>query len=158
MIANCRMSRFAFLGVLVATMLAAFSAVAPVQAGPVYTGFSSGIALDGHDAGSYFEAGEPVKGSAEFTAKHNGATWHFASAANRDAFAANPEKYAPQYGGHCAWAASKGYVAKGSPDAWKIVDGKLYLNYDQAVQQRWASDIPGNISKADKTWPTVKTD
>ena len=72
-----------------------------------------------------------------------------------DLFAADPEKYAPQYGGYCAWAVSQGYTASTDPEAWKIVDGKLYLNYSKSVQQTWEQDIPGNIAAGDGNWPKV---
>ena len=81
--------------------------------------------------------------------------WHFASAENRDRFAASPERYAPQYGGYCAWAVSQGYTASGDPLQWKIVDDKLYLNYDSEVQKKWLKDIPGLITKANQNWPAV---
>ena len=84
-----------------------------------------------------------------------GATWRFSTEANRDAFAANPEKYAPQYGGYCAYAVSEGYTASTTPEAWKIVDGKLYLNYSKDVQKIWEQDIPGRIANGDKNWPKV---
>jgi hypothetical protein len=87
-----------------------------------------------------------------------GATWRFASAEHRDRFAVDPERYAPQYGGYCAWAVSQGYTAKIDPAAWKIVDDKLYLNYSKDVQSQWSSDIPGNIAKADANWPGIKAD
>ena len=70
-------------------------------------------------------------------------------------FAANPEKYAPQYGGYCAWAVSQGYTASTDPEAWKIVDGKLYLNYSKSVQLTWEQDAAGNIAAADENWLTV---
>ena len=113
------------------------------------------VAIAGADPVAYFTDSAYVPGTSEFSHEWSGATWHFASAENRDAFAANPEQYAPQYGGFCAWAVSQGYSAAVDPEAWKIVDGKLYLNYDQNVQARWARDIPGNIAKADTNWPEV---
>jgi hypothetical protein len=82
-----------------------------------------------------------------------GATWQFASADSRDSFAADPRKFAPQYGGYCAWAVSRGYTADTDPEAWKIIDGKLYLNYSKSVQRKWETDIPGNVAKADGNWP-----
>ncbi|MBC8010557.1 MAG: YHS domain-containing protein [Burkholderiales bacterium] len=121
---------------------------------PVYTTWG-GLAIKGQDPVAYFVESKPVKGSADFTHDWNGAQWRFASAANRDAFAAAPEKYAPQFGGYCAWAVSQGYTAGIDPDAWKIVDGKLYLNYDLKVQKTWEKDIPGNIAKAEKSWPEI---
>lgn len=114
-----------------------------------------GTAIDGTDPVAYFTEGRPVEGSSSFTHEWNGATWRFASAANRDAFAAEPEKYAPQYGGYCAWAVAQGYTASTNPEAWKIVDGKLYLNFDRNVQGKWEKDIPGFISSADANWPKV---
>ena len=84
-----------------------------------------------------------------------GAAWRFANAANRDAFAADPEAYAPQFGGYCAWAVSEGYTASTVPEAWRIVDGKLYLNYSRRIQSRWERDIPGNIARGTANWPDL---
>ena len=112
-------------------------------------------AIRGYDPVAYFTEGKPVKGKAEFTHQWKGATWRFASAANRDRFAAAPEKYAPQYGGYCAYGVASGYAVKTEPDAWSVVDGKLYLNYDRSVQASWVKDIPGYIRKADANWPAV---
>ncbi|MEL6449657.1 MAG: YHS domain-containing (seleno)protein [Pseudomonadota bacterium] len=120
---------------------------------PVYS--DDGVAVDGSDVVAYFTDGAPIKGSAEFTHYWNGATWQFVSAANRDAFAADPAAYAPQYGGYCAYAVSEGYTAPTSPDAWRIVDGKLYLNFNRRIQRRWERDIPGRITSADANWPRV---
>jgi YHS domain-containing protein len=115
-----------------------------------------GVAINGTDPVAYFQEGRPVQGSAEFSHQWMNATWHFSSAANRDLFAANPERYAPQYGGFCAWAVAEGYSAPTVPEAWRIVDGKLYLNFDTNIQRRWEGDIPGNIARADQNWPEVK--
>ena len=112
-----------------------------------------GVALKGYDSVAYFTEGKAAEGLSEFEAEWMGAKWHFASARNRDLFASEPDKYAPQYGGYCSWAVSHGYTAKGDPEAWKIVDGKLYLNYNQEVRARWEQDIPGFISKGDENWP-----
>jgi YHS domain-containing protein len=114
-----------------------------------------GIAIAGADPVAYFTAGDYVPGTSDFTHEWNGVTWQFASAENRDTFAADPENYAPQYGGYCAWAVSEGYTAPVDPTAWKIVDGKLYLNYDAKIQARWEKDIPGNIAEANANWPAV---
>jgi YHS domain-containing protein len=121
----------------------------------VYTGFFSKTALGGYDPVAYFEQQMPAKGSTEVTHDYNGVQWRFASAAHRDLFAAKPEAYAPQYGGYCAWAVAEGYTASGDPMFWKVVGGKLYVNYDGEVQKRWEKDIPGFIAKADKNWPSV---
>ena len=84
-------------------------------------------------------------------------TWRFASDKNRDLFKDEARGYAPQYGGYCAWAVSRGYTAKGDPRYWKVVGGKLYLNYDAGVQKDWEKDIPGNIAKGDRNWPRCST-
>lgn len=138
------------LGLLVAT---AASAVAPVN-----KTLLGSLAVDGYDAVAYFTDGKPVEGSKQFTHEWNGATWRFASAAHRDLFTADPAKYAPQYGGYCAWAVSNNYTADADPEAWAIVDGKLYLNYDAKVQGKWQRDVPGNIAKADANWPKLRGD
>ena len=114
-----------------------------------------GQAILGTDPVAYFTQNSPVAGKSEFTYDWSGATWLFATQENRDLFAANPEKYAPQYGGFCAWAVSQGSTAPIDPQAWKIVDGKLYLNFNKGIQSRWEQDIPGNIAKANSNWPGV---
>jgi hypothetical protein len=122
---------------------------------PVYTGTFSNTAVGGYDPVAYFTEGKPVKGDKAFSLDHAGVQWRFASAQNRDAFAAAPDRYAPQYGGYCAWAVSQGYTASGDPQYWKIEGGKLYLNYDASVQKKWEQDIPGFITKANQNWPAV---
>jgi hypothetical protein len=116
---------------------------------------NSGLALRGYDPTAYFLKGQPVKGSPEFTHEWMGAKWRFASAEARDSFVNHPLKYAPQYGGYCAWAVSQNYTANADPEAWKIVDGKLYLNYNKSVQNKWQMDVTGNVSKADANWPQL---
>jgi len=120
---------------------------------PVYA--EGGLAVDGTDVVAYFTEGRPVAGDPAFTHDWRGVTWRFASAANRDAFAAEPERYAPQYGGYCAWAVSEGYTASTVPEAWRIVEGKLSLNYPRRIQRRWERDIPGRIAAGDANWPAV---
>ena len=121
----------------------------------VYIESKSGLAIRGTDPVAYFTQGRPVKGSSQFEYKWQGATWRFSSAENKNLFASNPEAYAPQYGGYCAKALSEGNVVSSDPNAWKIVDGKLYLNYSPQVQRQWLRDVPGNIAKADARWPNV---
>lgn len=111
------------------------------------------IAIQGFDPVAYFTKGQPVKGQPALEYEWNGATWRFSSEQSREEFKKSPEQYAPQFGGYCSWAVSRGYTAKIDPDAWKIVDGKLYLNYSKGVQKQWEADIPGNIEKANKNWP-----
>ena len=139
---------------LIVCAVVTLTAIAFATVDPVNKSFT-GTALKGYDAVAYFKAGRPVKGSDEFRHDWNGAKWYFASAENRDEFARNPEKYAPQYGGYCSWAVSRGYTANIDPEAWKIVGGKLYLNYNKDVQKMWEADVPGNIRKADENWPKL---
>ena len=115
-----------------------------------------GVAIDGYDPVAYFVDGKPVRGLTEYEQTWNGARYRFASAANRDRFANSPESFAPQYGGFCAYAVSRGYTADIDPAAWSIVDGKLYLNYSIRVQRTWEGDAAGNIRKADANWPTLR--
>lgn len=113
------------------------------------------IAIRGADPVAYFTESRYVPGSADYTYDWAGATWRFSSTKNRDLFAENPERYAPQYGGFCAWAVAEGYTAPVDPNAWEVVDSKLYLNYDTRIQRRWQRDIPGNIARANENWPSV---
>ncbi len=113
-------------------------------------------AINGYDAVAYFNVGKPVKGSAEFSVAYKGATWLFATKVNADLFKASPEKFEPRYGGYCAFGCSRGYKAKTNPDAWTIVDGKLYLNYNTDVRDTWNKDQQGYIKKADSNWPKIK--
>jgi YHS domain-containing protein len=112
-----------------------------------------GVAVRGTDVVAYFDEGRPVPGRADITHAWGGATWRFASAANRDRFAADPERYAPAYGGFCAYAVSEGYTAPIDPAAWRVVDGRLFLNYDRGTQRIWERDIPGRIARGDANWP-----
>lgn len=117
---------------------------------------TSAGAIKGYDPVGYFNLGKPVKGNASFTFRWNDADWHFVSQKNLDAFKASPEKYAPQFGGYCAYGVFDNHKASTDPDAWTIVDGKLYLNYNTDVKTLWGKDMAGNIKKANELWPTVK--
>lgn len=139
--------------VIAAPVLGSVASVAFAQTPRIYA--EDGIAIDGTDAVAYFMQGAPVAGRNDLIHDWMGATWRFASEENRNAFAADPTAYAPQYGGYCAWAVSEGYTASTTPEAWKIVDGKLYLNYSRRIQRRWERDIPGRIAAADANWPLV---
>lgn len=139
-----------------ATPLAlATSPLAFAQGEPAYYN-EGGIAIDGSDAVAYFTVGAPTMGSPTITHDWGGVTWQFASEENRALFAADPEAYAPQYGGYCAWAVARGYLAPTIPEAWTIVDGKLYLNATLRIQRRWERDIPGFIAQAEENWPGLK--
>ena len=141
-----------------ATLLLALSATAAADKAAVYTSLFSSTALKGYDAVAYFEQDAAVRGDDDYAYEWNGAKWLFSSAEHRDAFIADPERYAPQYGGYCAWAVSQGYTASGDPEVWAIVDGKLYVNYDKKIGERWQKDTAGFIKAADANWPRVLGD
>jgi hypothetical protein len=144
-------TRRAFLAV--AILLCAAPAAAAQE--KLFTGLLQGVAVGGHDPVAYFTEGRSRLGSAAISATHGGATWRFVDEANRAAFLADPAKFAPQFGGHCSWAAAEGYLAKGDPAHWRIVEGKLYLKYDASIKRRWERDIPGFIRKGDANWPKI---
>lgn len=121
---------------------------------PVFSTYLGG-AIRGYDPVAYHTEGKPVAGKRAHRVEWKGATWSFASAENKALFEGDPEKYAPRYGGYCAWAVSQGYTASIDPDAWSIVEGKLYLNYSLGVRDQWSHDIPGNIAKGDVNWPKL---
>ena len=141
---------FAAIATVALSITAAFA-----RSPEVYTGTFSSLAVGGYDAVAYFKQGKPVSGSAQFTMEWKGATWRFASKENLEAFRANPNAYAPQFGGYCAWAVAHGYTASGDPLVWKLVDGRLYLNYDRDVQSQWEKDIPRYIADGNKNWPSA---
>jgi YHS domain-containing protein len=114
-----------------------------------------GQAIRGYDPVAYFTDGKPVEGKPEFSTPYQGAVWRFASAEHRDLFKADPAKYAPQYGGYCAYAVSHGKTAPIDPQAWKIVYGKLYLNKSSSIKKDWEEDIPGHIRRGDLNWPKI---
>lgn len=114
-------------------------------------------AIRGYDPVSYFTDSVPQKGKAEITVDYKSAKWHFVSTKNAELFKADPEKYIPQFGGYCAFGMSRGYKAETQPDAWTIVDGKLYLNYNTKVREEWNKKQAELISKAAANWVTVKT-
>ncbi|MEO6722963.1 MAG: YHS domain-containing (seleno)protein [Ferruginibacter sp.] len=115
-----------------------------------------GKAINGYDAVAYFTESKPVQGKDELVYSWNNARWYFSSQQNLDSFKVVPEKYAPQYGGYCAYGLSEGHKAPTSPIAWTIVDGKLYLNYNSDVLKLWSKDRLERIEKADKNWPEIK--
>jgi YHS domain-containing protein len=123
------------------------------QAGDLFE--SDGLALRGYDPVAYVEKNAPTRGKAEHAFEYKGSKFLFESAANRDKFAASPQQYAPQYGGFCALGTANGYKVSTQPDAFKVVDGKLYFNYDRKVLELWSKDIPGYVTKADANWPEV---
>lgn len=110
-------------------------------------------AISGYDAVSYFSESGPVKGSRKFKTNYMDAEWRFATQQNLDTFLQAPEKYAPQYGGYCAWAVSNGSTAKSDPLQWHIHEDKLYLNYNADIKSKWETDKLNHIEQANKNWP-----
>jgi YHS domain-containing protein len=146
--------------ILTALLVAAASiTLAPLPAladqALVYTRLLSRVAVGGYDPVAYFTDGRPVRGTTEHRMTYRGYEYRFSSAGHLAAFRANPTRYLPQFGGYCAWAVSQGYTASADPTNWRIVDGKLYLNYNDEVQRRWEQDIPGHIRRANANWPGV---
>ncbi len=126
-----------------------------LAAGVELNASSTGLALQGYDPVAYFTVGEPTKGNWTITATHNDATYRFASEEHKAAFLADPEAYLPQYGGYCAFGAAMGFKFDGDPNYWRVVDGELFLNISQDVQERWVTDIPGFIQRADTNWTDI---
>jgi YHS domain-containing protein len=116
---------------------------------------SNGVAIKGYDPVAFFKDSKPVRGKDDLRFEYKGSTFAFANADNRAAFAADPEKYAPQYGGYCAFGTTRGYKADIDPAAFTVVDGRLYLNYNAQVQKEWSADLARFIRQADQRWPTV---
>lgn len=115
-----------------------------------------GTAIRGYDPVAYFTDNKAVKGDDRFSFEWKNAVWHFANGENLAAFKSDPQKYAPQYGGYCAYGTSEGHKAPTNPDAWTIINNKLYFNYNKNVQSMWKKDTEGNIQKAEKNWPLIK--
>ncbi len=142
----------------------AFGAVALTTAAPAFAydenstasvNVERGVALKGHDPVAYFTAGKPTRGDAKYAATYQGATYHFASAANQRLFESSPAKYAPQYGGFCAMGAAIGKKLDVDPASFKVVNGKLYLNVNADIFKKWSEDVPGHIRAADQNWPAL---
>lgn len=148
---------------LLATLSAIYSAnLTPafaaneINTSPGLTDSGAPLALHGFDPVAFFVEGKPVHGDAEYSATHDGAAYYFASKKNLEAFEANPSKYAPAYGGYCAYGVSVGKKFDGNPNFWKIVDGKLYLNLNADIAKAFEKDVPGAIKNADGYWPDIE--
>lgn len=142
------------LAIVVATFsLGASPAFAQKQA--VYTKALSRVGVGGYDPVAYFTDGRAVRGDAAHGVTYQGYEYRFSSADHAAMFKADPARYLPQYGGYCAWAVSQGYTASADPKAWRVVGGKLYLNYNADIQRRWEKDVAGHISSANANWPKV---
>ncbi len=155
------MNRFTY---TIAAAATAIGFAGAAWAGPQYVD-DTGFAVSGYDVVAYFSLPqsavgtaqpEGVPGKANITAEYNGATFAFSTEANRDAFVANPAKYAPQFDGHCAYGVSKGGKVPANPNLWRVVDGKLYLNITKNVVGFWEEDIPGNINLAGNNWADLE--
>ncbi len=138
-----------------AALLGGATGIVPAHAGkpPVFA--TDGVAIHGYDPVAYFTMSKPLEGDAAITSVLDGATFRFASAGHKELFDADPERYAPKYGGYCAYAVSKGATATTVPEAWSIHDGRLYLNYSTGVHRTWLKDVAGNVRRADANWPGV---
>lgn len=140
---------------LLLASLAGLSVSRAVEAAEPQVFSARGVAINGYDPVAYFTESRPVRGKSDFQITWKDATWMFASARNLAAFESDPTRHAPRYGGYCAYAVSRGYVARTDPAAWRIHDGRLYLNYSLNVRAIWSRDIPGNIARANANWPRV---
>lgn len=114
-----------------------------------------GLALEGYDPVAFFTDGKPIRGSAEYTARYLGAEYRFAAEEHRASFVADPAKYAPQFGGFCAYGISRGHAVSVEIDTWQIIEGRLVLNYDQGVKRKFDADRVGNLRLADEKWPGI---
>ena len=145
------------------TMLAVVAAAIPTSvpaattAAPEISVEADHLAARGYDVTAYFIQGKPVRGSKSHQLRYKGATWRFASADSLAKFKAEPAAYEPQFGGYCAWAVSQGYIAPGDPEQWKIVDGKLYLNFNARAKELWEADQEDAIRRGRTNWPKVLT-
>lgn len=133
-------------------MLLAFSHLASAVE-PINTTWIGNLAIEGYDTVAYFTQNQPVEGKKEFQLEWHGANWRFSSMEHLELFKADPEKYAPQYGGYCAWAVSKNATADIDPTQFTVLNGKLYLNYNATVQSKWLPEKERRIELADQYWP-----
>ena len=137
------------------TILAAFILLnAHAQRSQVY--IADGKAIKGYDPVAFFTASKPVRGQDSLMLQWNGAVWYFADRKNLESFKAAPEKYAPRYGGYCAYGTAQGHKAPTEVETWSILDGKLYFNYNQKVKEMWSKDRAAMIKKADRNWTMIK--
>jgi hypothetical protein len=143
--------------IAVALLAAVAFVIALSAAKPSVNAARDGLAARGFDVVAYVTDGRPMVGSSRFEARRNGAVWRFVDQSHREMFLSDPERYAPEFGGYCAYAVSQGYTADGDPRVWRVVEGRLYLNYSTRAQRLWERDIPGHIAKGRANWPSVLT-
>lgn len=155
---NIKISNRIFLLLSITVGIAiSFAACAKSDSVKLVNATAENVAIKGFDTVAFFKDNLPKEGKAEFVHEWNGAKWYFSSAENLNEFVKSPEKYAPQFGGYCSWAVSHGYTADGDPTAWKIVEGKLYLNYNQKVKEKWEGEQQKFIQDGEKNWSDFKT-
>ena len=152
-----RLKYFAWAGLLVLVLgggaIAAFAVMtSPTELNGNWNKSDQDVAIGGYDTVAYFTKGRPVKGEAAISYAWRDAKWHFASQDHRDMFAADPDQYVPEFGGFCSAAMTYGAIAKANPELWAIVDGKLYLNYDEYAYKVFHENLAENIAKADQKW------
>jgi YHS domain-containing protein len=148
------MVRRKYLAFCILTVLSVLSCTRSSPVAPVNV-TAEGIAIKGYDPVVYFTDQKPAKGSASFEYLWSGAKWRFATAEHLDLFKSGPEKYAPKYGGYCAYAVSKGKIVDIDPGAWTVFEGRLYLNVSKDVRRLWEKDKEEYIRKADENWPRL---
>ena len=129
-------------------------AMPALAADPVSTSWRNDIAVQGWDVVSFFQ-GKPLRGKREHVVEHRGAEWRFSTRANADLFAINPDAFLPEYGGYCAWALGHNKLARGNPEHWTMVDGKLYFNFNDRTERLWSRDRDVWVARADRFWPAV---
>jgi YHS domain-containing protein len=149
------MIRFLTMMMAALGLFAAAPASAAAPAPPVSA--ENGVAIRGYDPVAFFTLGRPQEGSAEHAFVYEGALWRFASAENLATFKNDPARYAPQFGGYCAWAVSQHYLAPGDPKYWKVVEGKLYLNANARAKELWEAEQAEAIERGHANWPAVLT-
>ena len=141
--------------VLILFLLLGLPAAASAAPAPAVNATEAGLAIGGYDPVAYFTEGRPVAGSADFELRWNGATWRFASEESRSRFQSDPDRFAPRFGGYCAWAVSQNYIASGDPLVWRIVEGRLYLNFNARAKMLWEADLDAAIARGNANWPSV---
>lgn len=139
---------------IVAAMLLLITSVAKAQKSEIF--ISGGKAIKGYDPVAFFKESKPVKGSENISFQYKDATWLFSSTENLESFKKSPKKYAPQYGGYCAYGTAEGHKAPTQTETWTIVDGKLYFNYNEKVKEGWNKQQALFIEKANTQWPLIK--
>jgi len=146
-------TRFSF--IVINFLLIMLFANAAYAIKPIYSGGKERAAIRGYDPVAYFTENEAIKGNEEITLEYEGATWFFSSESNRTLFEEDPVKYLPQYGGYCAYAASRGSSASSKPEYFTVYDDKLYLNYSKSVYNKWIKNKDKYIDKGDSNWPSI---